>query len=745
MNKLDNYTLLNEETLFSTANGYVGMRANFEEGYKNGYKTNIGTYINGFYDDVPICYGEVCSGFPRTAQKMVNVHNAQGILIKIDGDIFNVFEGNLKSMERKLDIQNGFAVRKVEWVSPKGHAFRFNFKRMASFVKKELLIIDLEIESINYEGIVEISSKIEGSADNRSNEDDPRAGAGGNILLNITSSSFSGVSHMMTSETLNSGLSVATACSYNEAMEFYQGDVCSDAICTKHIKKGEIARITKYIGFADSLRHDDIEREAVKTAEEASAKGADYYFAEQKKYLNNFWKYAYISINGDSSVEYALNYSVYQLLSSAGGDRFSQIGAKGLSGDGYDGHYFWDTEIYMVPFFTLTMPDAAKTLLKFRYNVLEASRKRAYETGHKKGAKIPWRTISGSECSSYFPAGSAQYHINADVAYAYIQYYLFTGDIEMIRDFGYEVVFETARIWLEVGNYNDKGEFCISTVTGPDEYTALIDNNYYTNSMAKYHLEWALKLGTELKDYDIAAYDILIKKLCITKDEADSMKTAAENIRLPYDEKLKVHMQDDSFMMKPEWDFEAVPKDNYPLLLYYHPMHIYRHKVLKQADTILSYVLLDNVKTEIMENSYDYYKKRTTHDSSLSPCVHSMMAARIGRAKEAYDFFMSTIRLDLDDINKNTKDGLHIANAGGAYMSIVYGFAGLRIKCTGLHLRPIKPKNWKGYSFRLNYRGQAVMVEIDESIKITCEKPIEIYVYDILYKVENKIDIALLN
>ncbi len=743
MDKLDNYTLLNQETLLSTANGYVGMRANFEEGYKEGSKSIVGTYINGFYDTVPICYGEICSGFPLSAQKIVNIHNAQGIRINIDGDVFNVYEGKLIDIRRGLDIRNGFAFRNVEWESPKGHRLKITFKRIASFIKRELLILNVVVESLNYEGPISFTSTIDGRTLTKAMENDPRAGGENETSLEVTENVIKGNCHVITSRTRNSNLFVSTACTYNHNMEFSQGDLYSQAKCEIKIEKGNSIRLTKYICFADSIRHGETPSEAIKAAEEAKKNGAGYYFEKQKEYLDDFWKYAYINVEGDSGVEYALNYSLYQLLASAGKDKYSQIGAKGLSGGGYDGHYFWDTEIYMIPFFTLTMPETAKTLLRFRYNVLEESKKRARETGHKKGAKIPWRTISGSECSSYFPAGSAQYHINADVAYANIQYYLFTDDIQMIIDFGYEVVLETARIWLEVGNYSKEGEFCINTVTGPDEYTALVDNNYYTNSMAKFHLEWAVKLSSVLKRKYPEEYKKLQAKLRISQGEIQQMAQAAEKMRLPFDEKTGIHMQDDGFMQKAEWEFESVPKENYPLLLNYHPMHIYRHKVLKQADTILSYVLLDNIEESIMSSSYDYYKQRTTHDSSLSPCVHSMMASRIGRAKEAYDFFMSTIRLDLDDINKNTKDGLHIANAGGAYMAMVYGFAGLRITEAGLRLRPIKPDVWDGYSFRINYRGQMIKVRVAECIEIVCEKRFELFIYDKHYIIDKELKIDL--
>jgi len=743
MKKLDNYSLLNQETLLSTSNGYVGMRANFEEGYKNGYTSITGTYINGFYDTSEIYYDEICYGFPRSAQKMVNVHNAQGIYIYIDGDIFNVFDGNVIEINRELDIKNGYAIRKIRWQSPKGHDLEFTFKRMASFAKLELLTIDVKIKSINYTGDIQIISKIDFTVDSFLNVDDPRAGNDSEAMLQLRSVKSRDNTHMLISDTINSNLCVATCCSYNVPMDFKHGETSTNAKCILHINADESVHFIKYITYTDSIHHKNIENTAIQIAKQSALEGINFYYDEQKKYLDKFWQYAYIEVNDDKNVEYALNYNLYQLLSSAGKDKYSSIGAKGLSGGGYDGHYFWDTEIYMIPFFTLTMPEVARNLLKFRYQVLNAAKDRSKEMGHKTGAKIPWRTISGSECSSYYAAGSAQYHINADIAYAIIQYYLFTKDIDMLKEFGYEVIYETARIWLEVGNYNLKGQYCINTVTGPDEYTAIVNNNYYTNSLAKYHLEWAVKLGDVLKDDDRKAFNSLCQKLVIVKDEINEMQKAAQNMLLPFDDKLNIHMQDDSFLNKKEWDFENTPKDKYPLLLHYHPLHIYRHKVLKQADTILSYVLLDNVREDVMKDSYYYYKQRTTHDSSLSPCVHSMMASRIRSTHEAYDYFMSTIRLDLDDINRNTKDGLHIANAGGAYMAMVYGFAGLRIKEDGIYLRPVKPNEWNSYSFKINYQGQLVKITVDKAITIHCEKQIEITIYDKRYVVKKKLHINL--
>jgi alpha,alpha-trehalose phosphorylase len=419
----------------------------------------------------------------------------------------------------------------------------------------------------------------------------------------------------------------------------------------------------------------------------------------------------------------------------------SNIPAKGLSGEGYEGHYFWDTEIFMVPFFTLTNPAIAKNLLRFRYETLSNAKEEAVNLGHKKGAKIPWRTIAGSECSAYFPGGSAQYHINADVAYSNIQYYLYSSDLSYIRDYGFEVILETARLWLEIGHFDELGRFLIDGVTGPDEYTAFVNNNYYTNAMAQYHLEWTVKFSRMLQKNFAASWQELTLKLHITTQEIENMEQAAQKMFLPYNEELGIHMQDDSFLGKKEWDFKYVPRENYPLVLHYHPMYIYRHKVLKQADVVLAHFLLDSAPEEVIDRSYHYYEKLTTHDSSLSPCVHSIMASRINDPEKAYHYLVKTLRLDLDNLHNNTKDGLHIANAGGAYMAIVYGFGGLRIKEDGLHLKPTKPHRWSKMVFPMQYQGALVKVTLEKRILIETDQPIDLWIDGKLCHVESYLEV----
>jgi alpha,alpha-trehalose phosphorylase len=330
--------------------------------------------------------------------------------------------------------------------------------------------------------------------------------------------------------------------------------------------------------------------------------------------------------------------------------------------------------------------------------------------GHSKGALYPWRTISGTECSSYFPSGSAQYHISADIAYSFIQYHMVTGDMEFLKEYGAEVLFETARIWIEAGHFKN-GQFRIDAVTGPDEYTCIVNNNYYTNAMAKHNLRWAVKAYNLLQTMEPERLAELSNRIGLELQETGVWEQAAKQMYLPYDETLMINPQDDSFLNKDVWDLPSTPEDKFPLLLHYHPLTLYRYQVCKQADTVLAHFLLeDEQAAETMKNSYDYYEKVTTHDSSLSSCVFSIMAAKHGYGEKAYDYFIETARLDLDNTHGNTKDGLHMANMGGTWMAIIFGFAGLRIKEEGLSLEPILPAQWEGYSFPLHYQGRKLRV-----------------------------------
>ena len=715
--ELDNPNLLVNESLLSLGNGYLGVRGNFEEGYTEGFKSIRGAYINAFHDETEITYGEKLYGFPATQQKVLNVIDAQTVEIYLDGERFSVFEGEVVFCERKLHMDAGFAERIVHWVSPQGREVKIHFRRLVSFVTRELFAIDVKVEPITPIAEVKIVSTLNGDVSNYVDKEDPRLASGHTKRLHITDVRQEGRVSIVKDTTYQTKLEVACV---SAAVVQSKGCEYSSKVTDVSVEEtfvcggtGPIG-FTKYAVYTDTLRHgDDVTGKALETLELVQSKPFDELLTEQKAYLDNYWAISDIAIDGDENVQEGIRFNLYQLLQSVGKDPASNIAAKGLSGEGYEGHYFWDTEIYIFPVFLMTNPAIAKNLLLHRYSILDSARQRAKEMGHEKGALFPWRTITGPESSAFFPAGTAQYHISADIAYSYIQYYLATKDEAFLKDYMAEVLFETARLWADTGHMQN-GEFRIDSVTGPDEYTCIVNNNYYTNVMAKHNLLWAAKVFNLLKEEDSERLQQLTGALELSETEVAGWQRAGDTMYLPYDETLQINEQDDSFLKKDRWDLKNTPAEKFPLLLNYHPLTLYRYQVLKQADTVLAHFLLEDEQDfDTMKNSYDYYEAITTHDSSLSSCVHSIMASKLGYHDKAYAYFNETARLDLENTHGNTKDGLHMANMGGTWLGIVYGFAGLRLKESGLSFAPALPAEWNSYEFRLQYQGRLLKIRKD--------------------------------
>lgn len=715
--ELDNPNLLVNESLLSLGNGYLGVRGNFEEGYQDGFKSIRGAYINAFHDETEISYGEKLYGFPATQQKVLNVIDAQSVQIYLDDERFSVFEGEVAVCERHLHMDAGFAERIVHWTSPKGKRVNIHFKRLVSFVTKELFALDITVEPVTPIRQVKIVSTLNGDVSNYVDKEDPRLASGHTKRLHVTDVRQEGRFSLVKDTTYTTALEVACASlslvqeeSHEYSSKLTDVNIEETFECTG----AKPVRFTKYAVYTDTLRHgEDVSDQALGLLEEMQHKTFDELLAEQKAYLDDYWAISDVAIDGDERVQEGIRFNLYQLLQSVGKDPASNIAAKGLSGEGYEGHYFWDTEIYIFPVFLMTNPAIAKNLLLHRYSILDSARQRAKEMGHERGALFPWRTITGPESSAFFPAGTAQYHISADIAYSYIQYYLATKDEAFLNEHGAEVLFETARLWADAGHMQN-GEFRIDSVTGPDEYTCIVNNNYYTNVMAKHNLLWAAKVYGMLKETGGERLQQLTGGLELTETEVAEWQTAGENMYLPYDETLQINAQDDSFLKKGRWDLKNTPAEKFPLLLNYHPLTLYRYQVLKQADTVLAHFLLEDEQDfETMKNSYDYYEGITTHDSSLSSCVHSIMASKLGYDEKAYDYFNETARLDLDNTHGNTRDGLHMANMGGTWLGIVYGFAGLRLKESGLSFAPTLPAEWNSFEFRLQYQGRLLKIRKD--------------------------------
>lgn len=719
------------ETLFSLGNGYIGLRGNFEEGNaKLQGKGLEGTYLNGFYEKDVIKYGEIAYGYPEYSQTMLNVTNAKIIQLFIDSEEFCMYEGELEDYCRVLSLKEGVLKRRVIWKSVMGKRVMIEIHRLVSLKYKNVAVIRYEIIPLNFHGRLRLISKLDGNVTNLVCENDPRVGTGiKGKVLEVLSGEADQNRGVIVQKTEKSNMSLAcamvnrieTKCKYTYTSAF-QGSVAEVEYCF-HALENEKIILYKYISYIDSreFHEDELASSAIKEAGKACAEGYERLAAEQKDFLDSFWYRTDVEIKGDPTLQQGIRFNMFHLLQSVGRDGRTNIGAKGLTGEGYEGHYFWDTETYILPVFLYNNPEISRKLLECRYNVLDKARERARQVGHTKGALFPWRTINGEECSANYPSGTAQYHIDADVAFAVKRYFEATLDEKFLLEFGAEILFETARLWADLGQFIPAkgGKFCINGVTGPDEYNAVINNNCFTNLMAKVNMEFAHKIVLWMETEHSEEYGRLVHKIALSKEEPAFWKKAADNMFIPYDNQLKIHLQDDEFLNRAPWDFENTQPENYPLLLHYHPLVIYRHQVCKQADLVLALLMLgDQFTLEEKKRDYDFYEKCTTHDSSLSTSIFSIMASEIGYACKAYNYFTSTARMDLDDMHGNTRDGIHAANMAGTWMCVVNGFAGMRNYSDILCFNPYLPANWESYRFKILYRGGLldIMIEQDKTV-----------------------------
>ena len=483
-------------------------------------------------------------------------------------------------------------------------------------------------------------------------------------------------------------------------------------------KEGECVTLDKFICYSTSLDMEKEKLEAFVQDELAAAKSEGYekLKEQQKSYMQDFWKTADVEIKGNEELQQGLHFNLFHIIQSAGRDGKTGMGAKGLSGEGYEGHYFWDTEMYVLPVLIFTEPETARKLLDYRYATLPQARDRARILGHMKGALYPWRTINGEEASTYYPLGTAQYHINADISYALSLYLQVTGDVDYLKEKGAEILIETARVWADVGSFAEckGGKYCICDVTGPDEYNVLVDNNFYTNLMARENLRDAVGAVEYLKEHAPEDLKRLEEKLDFSVEELGLWREIIEKMYFPYDEKRQVYPMDDGFMMRKPWDENKIPPEKRAWLYEnYHPLFIMRHRMSKQADAILGMYLHNDLFTEEeIRRNYDFYQEVTLHHSSLSTCIFGIVACDIGYLDEAYKYFSQSARMDLDDYHNNFYAGIHAANMAGTWQAIVNGFAGVRCQNGVLKFKPTIPKEWKEYAFRLKFKGALLEVRI---------------------------------
>jgi len=723
--------LAQSETMAALGNGYVGMRGCPEEGGPNAENA---TLINGFYETWPIVYGEEAYGFAKTGQTICNVTDSKIIKLFVDDEPFWLPDANLLSYDRRLNMKSGTLDREILWETPAGKQVSIRSRRLVSLENKHVAAISYCVTVLNANAFVVISSEMNtDQPGSRIDSDDPRlAKAFSTRVLHPRASYSKGRRIVLCHATEKSRLMMA--CATDHALEsscpyvdktVYADDFGQVAF-TIEARQACPIQLTKYIVYHTSNKASAQELcgRAEWTLDRITVQGFQQLLTSQEQYLDGFWRRSDVRIKdvredrtkrSTIEIQQAIRFNLFHMLQASARAEDTGVAAKGLTGKAYEGHYFWDTEIYLLPFLTYTSPRTARNLLTFRYKMLGQARARAKQLGHR-GAMFPWRTISGEEASAYYAAGTAQYHINADIMYALRKYVQATGDEQFLREYGAEMLVETARLWLDLGFYSEAkgGKFCINRVTGPDEYSAVVNNNAYTNLMARENLRYAVQTVKFLQTTEPDAYNALVHKTALEPAEVETWSRAAENMYVPYDAKLNIILQDDSFLDREPWDFRNTPREHYPLLLFYHPLNIYRKQVIKQADVVLAMFLLgDAFSPEEKKRNFEFYDPLTTGDSSLSSCVEAIIAAQIGDMDKAIRYGMAALLMDLADIGGNVKDGCHIASMGGTWMTLTYGFGGMRDDDGTLSFWPRRaPEENAILRFPVTYRGQRLEVEI---------------------------------
>ncbi|MFE6971946.1 glycoside hydrolase family 65 protein [Isoptericola sp. NPDC057653] len=728
------------ESLFAVANGYLGMRGNVEEGRESHAH---GTFVNGFHETWPIHHAEEAYGFAKVGQTIVNAPDTKVIRLYVDDEPLLLPVADLIDYERALDLRDGVLRREILWRTPSGKRVRVSSERMVSFVERHLAVMTFEVTLLDSDAPVAISSQILNRQDGQDEYHVPAASLGegfdprkaeafaGRVLQPQTR--WGDDERLVLSyRSTNSGMTLAVAADHRlETEDEWDVRTQVDDDLAKHVfrvdaKAGHRIRLTKVVTYHTSrgVPTRELVDRCRRTLDRVRAGGVQAQFDHQREWLDDFWTRSDVEIAGRPEIQQAVRWNLFQLAQATARAEGSGVPAKGLTGSGYSGHYFWDTEIYVLPFLTYTSPRYARNALRFRYQMLDAARRRAQELSQK-GALFPWRTINGEEASAYYAAGTAQYHIDADISFALVQYVRATGDTDFLRREAADLLVETARMWEDLGFWRANGDdnFHIHGVTGPDEYTTVVNDNLFTNVMARFNLRAAAFVVERMREDHPEDYERLADRLSLGVHETTEWRRAADHMSIPYAESIGIHPQDSHFLEREIWDLAATPVTKRPLLLHYHPLVIYRYQVLKQADVVLALFLQGQHFTpEEKLADFEYYDPLTTGDSTLSGVVQSIVAAEVGYHELALEYFVSSLLVDLANLHDNASDGVHVASAGGTWSALAFGFGGMRDHDGELTFDPRLPQGWDELTFRVMWHGSRLRVSVRaEELELTAE------------------------
>jgi len=705
---LDVDHLARTETIFALSNGHIGLRGNLDEGEPHGVP---GTYLNGVFETIPLPYAEDAYGYPDEGQSLIDVHNGKHLRLLVDDEPLDVRLGTLEHHERTLDLRAGVLRRELRWTSPAGKTVRVRSTRLVSFSHRSVAAVRYEVESVGAPARVVVQSVLEANEPIPATSDDPRAAAALRAPLVGELHNHHGLEVILGHRTRSSGLRVVAAMDHVvegdlDVATSAESDVDLGRVTfSTDVAPGRPLRLVKLLGYGWSSRRSmPALRDQVDAALAAAMRtGWDGLLADQRSFLDEVWARADIEIEGDDLLQQAVRFAIFQVVQAGARAERRPVPAKGLTGRGYDGHVFWDMEAYVLPVLLRIAPDAVGDALRWRYETLPQARARAREL-HLTGATFPWRTVRGEECSGYWPAGTAGFHLNAGIADAVCRYVGATDDVDFERNEGFELLIETARLWASLGHHDAEGCFRIDGVTGPDEYSALGDNNVYTNLMAAKNLRAAAAVARRHPERAV--------ELGVGEAEVAAWERAADAVVVPFDEALGVTQQAEGFTRYRRWDFEQTSDDDYPLLLHVPYYTLYSSQVVKQADLVFAlYRCGERFSAAQKRRDFEYYEAITVRDSTLSASIQAIVAAEVGHLDLAYDYLRETSLVDLHDLAGNTADGVHLAALAGAWLTVVAGFGGLRDDGE-LSFAPRLPAALDRIRFRLLHRGRRLEVEI---------------------------------
>jgi maltose phosphorylase len=747
--KPDNWSIIEEgfdashvessESLFSIGNGAMGQRANFEEQYSGA--TFQGSYIAGVYYPDKTRVGWWKNGYPEYFAKVLNAPNWIGINVEVNGEQLDLFTCiNIQNFKRELNMKEGWLSRCFTATLKNGITVEVDTKRFLSIDLDEVGAIQYSVKPVNSDAEIKFQPYLDSGITNEDTNWDDK-------FWDTTNVRHKNHQAFIEAKTMKTDFST---CTFMESQLFIneksliiepklKADATYAAFSYKHdVKKNETYTINKFGGYVVDTNHDKTKLVAAAKSvlKQAIKKGFSVLLDDQKKAWANIWDMADITIDGDVKAQQGIRFNIFQLNQTyLGKDSRLNIGPKGFTGEKYGGSTYWDTEAYCIPFYMATKDqNVARTLLEYRYNHLDKAIENAEKLGFTNGAALyPMVTMNGEECHNEWEITFEEIHRNGAITFAIFNYYRFTDDYSYIPEKGLEVLIAIARFWQQRATFStDKNQYVILGVTGPNEYENNVNNNWYTNYLAQWCINYTLENIEKIETEYPNDFSRIISKVKLTSKEIAEWKAVADNMYFPFSEKHQVYLQQDGFLDKELITVSDLDKSQRPINQKWSWDRILRSPYIKQADVLQCiYFFEDQFSDEELERHFDFYEPFTVHESSLSPCVHSIQAAKLDRMDQAYTFYLRTSRLDLDDYNHEVHEGLHITSMAGTWMSIVEGFGGMRVVDNTLAFTPKIPKQWSAYSFKVNFRGSILKVNVcqnETNFELEAEKAILISV-----------------